>query len=59
MSLVMFAAVALDPFSQAISGALLDVNLIGLFVLAGSTMLGTAFVSFLAQTAPSKFCRLP
>ncbi|MBW4518719.1 MAG: MFS transporter [Scytolyngbya sp. HA4215-MV1] len=50
MSLVMFAAVALDPFSQAISGALLDVNLTGLFVLAGSTMLGTAFVSFLAQT---------
>lgn len=50
MSLVMFAAVALDPFSQAISGALLDVNLTGLFVLAGCTMLGTAFVSFLAQT---------
>ncbi|HEY9643324.1 MAG TPA: MFS transporter, partial [Coleofasciculaceae cyanobacterium] len=50
MSLVMFAAVALDPFSQAISGALLDVNLTGLFGLAGGTLLATAFVSFLVQT---------
>ncbi|XGV94833.1 MAG: hypothetical protein ACAF41_19085 [Leptolyngbya sp. BL-A-14] len=41
------------PFILAphtISGALLDVNLTGLFVLAGSTMVGTAFVLFLAQT---------
>jgi len=50
MSLVMFAAVALDPFSQAISGALLDINLTGLFVLTGSTMLGTTFIVFFAQT---------
>jgi MFS family permease len=45
MSLVMFAAVALDPLSQAISGMLLEVNLTGLFVLAGMTMFGTAIVS--------------
>lgn len=50
MSLVMFAAVALDPFSQAISGVLLDISLTGLFLAAGTTMLSTALVSFLSQT---------
>ncbi|MGB7413716.1 MAG: MFS transporter, partial [Thermosynechococcaceae cyanobacterium] len=38
MSLVMFAAISLDPFSQAISGVLLEINLTGLFVAAGSLM---------------------
>jgi MFS family permease len=47
MSLVMFAAVALDPFSQAISGLLLDISLTGLFLAAGITMLVTALVSYL------------
>lgn len=50
MSLVMFAAVAFDPFSQAISGVLLDINLTGLFVAAGVTMLATAFVASLNKT---------
>jgi MFS family permease len=39
MSLVMFASVALDPFSQAISGVLMEINLTGLFVAAGIAML--------------------
>lgn len=50
MSLVMFAAVALDPFSQAISGVLLDLSLSGLFLAAGTTMLITALVSWLNRT---------
>ena len=49
MSLVMFAAVALDPFSQAISGVLLDISLVGLFVAAGFTMLFTALVALMSQ----------
>jgi MFS family permease len=49
MSLVMFASVALDPFSQAISGVLMDVNLTGLFVAAGMVMLVTALVSSLSR----------
>jgi MFS family permease len=53
MSLVMFAAVALDPFSQAISGVLLDVSLTGLFVAAGIAMLFTAFVALISQTRES------
>lgn len=51
MSLVMFAAIALDPFSQAISGVLLEINLTGLFVSAGITMLLTALISCLSQTS--------
>jgi MFS family permease len=47
MSLVMFASIALDPFSQAISGVLLDISLTGLFVAAGIIMLFTAFVGSL------------
>lgn len=49
MSLVMFAAIALDPFSQAISGMLLETNLIVLFMAAGITMLVTALVSSLIR----------
>jgi MFS family permease len=48
MSLVMFASVALDPFSQAISGVLMEINLTGLFVAAGIAMLIMAIVSFLS-----------
>jgi MFS family permease len=47
MSLVMFAAIALDPFSQALSGVLLEIDLTGLFVAAGSIMFLTGFVSSL------------
>jgi MFS family permease len=49
MGLVMFAAAALDPFSQAISGALLEVSLTGLFIAAGVTMLLTALVSSMSR----------
>jgi MFS family permease len=49
MSLVMFASVALDPFSQAISGVLMEVNLTGLFVAAGIAMLVTALVSSVSR----------
>ncbi|MCU0495643.1 MAG: MFS transporter, partial [Chloroflexaceae bacterium] len=38
-SLLVFAAVALDPFSNAISGAMLDVSLTWLYLGAGSFML--------------------
>ena len=48
MSLVMFASVALDPFSQAISGVLMEINLTGLFVAAGTAMLIMGMVSFLS-----------
>jgi len=41
----MFAGAALEPFSQAITGALLEVSLTGLFITAGVTMLLTALVS--------------
>jgi MFS family permease len=50
MSLVMFASVALDPFSQAISGGLMEVGLTGLFVAAGIAMLLTALVSWLGSS---------
>ncbi|NJK34974.1 MAG: hypothetical protein HC919_08505 [Oscillatoriales cyanobacterium SM2_2_1] len=57
MSLVMFAAVALDPFSQATSGVLRDIGLTGLFLAAGTAMFVTAFVALLSRTAtmPHKF----
>ena len=48
MSLVMFAAIALDPFSQAISGAFLEISLTGLFIAAGSIMLLTGFIASLS-----------
>lgn len=48
MSLVMFASVALDPFSQAISGVLMEINLTGLFVAAGIAMLIMAIASLLS-----------
>ena len=49
MSLVMFSAVALDPFSQAISGVLLEISLVGLFITAGIIMLVTALVPLLTS----------
>jgi MFS family permease len=48
MSLVMFASVALDPFSQAISGLLMEINLTGLFVASGIAMLIAAIISSLS-----------
>jgi MFS family permease len=50
MSLVMFASVALDPFSQAISGVLMEINLTGLFVAAGIAMMSMAIVPFLSES---------
>jgi MFS family permease len=49
MSLVMFASIALDPFSQALSGVLLEINLTGLFVAAGSIMFLTGFIASLKR----------
>jgi MFS family permease len=48
MSLVMFASVALDPFSQAISGVLMEINLTGLFLASGIAMLIAALISSLS-----------
>jgi MFS family permease len=50
MGLTMFAAVALDPFSQGVSGVLVEFSLTGLFVAAGVTMLLTAIVSSIGRT---------
>ncbi len=46
MSLLLFAAVALDPFSQALSGLLLEINLILLFVAAGLVMILTGAIVY-------------
>jgi len=54
MGLTMFATVALDPLSEGISGALLEVSLTGLFVAAGVTMLLTAIVSSIGRTTKIK-----
>jgi MFS family permease len=45
MGLLTFTSVALDPFSQAISGFLMDINLTLMFAIAGATMLLTATVT--------------
>jgi MFS family permease len=45
MSVLAFAAVALDPLSQGISGFLADLSLEFLFCAAGGTMLLTALIS--------------
>ncbi|MEG3959509.1 MFS transporter [Microcoleus sp. herbarium2] len=45
MGLLTFTSVALDPFSQAISGFLMDIDLTLMFVVAGATMLLTAIVT--------------
>jgi putative ABC transport system ATP-binding protein len=50
MGLTMFAAVALDPFSEGISGVLVEFSLTGLFVAAGVTMFLTAIASSIGRT---------
>ena len=50
MGLTMFAAVALDPFSQGVSGVLVEFSLTGLFVAAGVTMFLTAIASSIGRT---------
>jgi MFS family permease len=50
MSLIAFASIALDPFSQAISGFLIDVSLSLLFAAAGTLMV---FTGVLAWTSPA------
>ncbi|MBJ7898926.1 MAG: MFS transporter [Cyanobacteria bacterium RI_101] len=54
MGLVMFASVALDPFSQGISGALLETSLTGLFLSAGAVLLVVALMSLLSQARARK-----
>ncbi|KAB8314054.1 MFS transporter [Tolypothrix campylonemoides VB511288] len=49
MGLLTFTAVALDPFSQAASGFLMDINLTLMFVIAGVIMLVTAVVTSFNQ----------
>jgi MFS family permease len=49
MGLLTFSAVALDPFSQAASGFLMDINLTLMFVVAGTTMLLTALTTSLTS----------
>lgn len=44
--LLMFSAIALDPFSNAFAGFMLDVSLTGLFVVAGSLMLGIGLLAW-------------
>lgn len=61
MGLAMFASVALDPFSQAISGALLEASLTGLFLSAGAALLVVALtlkipeLHFLSRRLLSRF----
>lgn len=45
-SLLMFAAIALDPFSNAFAGFMLDVSLTGLFLVAGFMMFGIGLLAF-------------
>lgn len=54
MGLLTFTAVALDPFSQAISGFLMDINLTLMFVIAGATMLLTAAVTSFNRTITTR-----
>jgi MFS family permease len=44
--LLIFSAIALDPFSNAFAGFMLDVSLTGLFVIAGGMMLGVGLLAF-------------
>lgn len=41
----MFAAVALDPVSQALSGVMLDVSLTALWLGAGGLLIATALLA--------------
>ena len=50
MSLVMFSAVALDPISFALAGALVEVNLEATFVGAGALLVLTAFLGATSAT---------
>lgn len=54
MGLLTFTSVALDPFSQAISGFLMDINLTLMFVMAGATMLLTAAVTSFNRTITTR-----
>ncbi len=47
MSLVMFASIGLAPVSMALSGALLDVNVAGVFAVAGTLMTLLVLLSML------------
>ncbi|OKH53513.1 hypothetical protein NIES2101_10305 [Calothrix sp. HK-06] len=54
MSLIAFASIALDPFSQAISGFLIDVSLSFLFVAAGMLMVLTGAFAWTSPGARIK-----
>jgi MFS family permease len=48
-SLLVFSAVALDPFSNALAGALSDWSLTGMFLLAGATLLVGGLIALLRR----------
>ena len=50
MGLLIFADVALEPISQAVSGFLSDISLTLLFTAAGVTLLVTGIVAYISQT---------
>lgn len=54
MSLLIFAEIALVPFSQGVSGLLSEINLTLLFVAAGLTMLLTGIFNAFSQPIRSK-----
>ncbi|MDX2243720.1 MAG: MFS transporter [Leptolyngbyaceae cyanobacterium bins.302] len=54
MGLLTFTSVALDPFSQSISGFLMDINLTLMFVVAGATMFLTAIATSFNQAIRAK-----
>lgn len=45
MSVVMFAAVVFDPFSQGLAGVMLDVGLTAMFVVAGTLLIVTGLAT--------------
>jgi len=50
MSIAMFSAVALDPISFALAGVLVELNLITMFLAAGTLLLLTALFGALSHT---------
>lgn len=54
MSVTMFAEVIFDPFSQGLTGVMLDVGLTPLFLSAGAIMLATAIFASFSSLARSE-----
>ena len=54
MSVLMFAVVIFDPFSQGFAGVMLDVGLAALFLTAGALLLITGFVTLSSRAIRSE-----